>query len=236
HGILNLLTNGSFTYTPVSNYYGADSFTYRASDGLTNSGLATVSLTVTNVNRAPVATDDTYGLIKNSSLVVTSPGVLVNDTDLDGDLLRAVVVTGPAHGSLNLLTNGGFTYTPVSNYYGADSFTYQANDGFTNSGVATVTLTITNVNRAPIAKDDSYGLNKNSSLTVSAPGILANDTDADGDALTALLVAGPAHGSLTLLTNGSFTYTPVSNYYGADSFTYRANDGLTNFGVATVSL
>jgi len=193
--------------------------------------------TVTLVtNRPPVATDDTYGLNKNGSLTVTAAGVLANDNDADGDSLTAVLAITAAHGSLILNADGSFTYTPVSNYFGADSFTYRANDGLTNSGIATVSLTITNVNRAPVAADDSYGLNKNSSLTVSAPGVLANDTDLDGDALTALLDTTATHGSLTLNANGSFTYTPVSNYFGADSFTYHANDGAANSGIATVSL
>src|SRR5439155_625146 len=136
-----------------------------------------------------------YGLNKNSALTVSAPGVLANDTDLDGDSLTAMLVTGPAHGVLSLSTNGSFTYTPVSNYFGSDSFTYQASDGVTNSGAAVVSLTITNSNRAPLAVNDSYGLNKNSALTVSAPGVLANDIDLDGDPLTALLVTAPAHGT-----------------------------------------
>src|SRR5206468_12846727 len=96
----------------------------------------------------------------------------------------------------NTKSNSYFPYT--THYRSSDSFTYRASDGVTNSGIATVSLTITNVNRAPVATDDSYGLNKNSSLTVNAPGVLSNDTDLDGDALAAVLVATAAHGSLTL--------------------------------------
>src|SRR6185295_4501838 len=110
------------------------------------------------------------------------------------------------------------------------------NDGLTNSPLATVSLTISNINRAPAVTDDGFTLGKNASLTVNAPGVLSNDTDLDGDTLTATLGTGPTHGTLNLLPNGSFTYTPVSNYFGADSFTYRANDGLTNSALATVSL
>ena len=91
-----------------------------------------------------MANNDSYGVNKNTSLTVTAPGVLGNDVDLDGNPMTAVLVATTAHGTLNLSTNGGFTYTPVSNYFGADSFTYQVNDGVTNSGVATVSLTITN--------------------------------------------------------------------------------------------
>src|SRR5207249_3452984 len=126
-----------------------------------------------------------------------------------------------------LRRSSNFTYTPVSNYFGTDSFTYRVSDGVATSGVATVSLTITNVNRAPVATDDSYTLGKNGSLSVTAAGVLGNDTDLDGDALTAAIVATAAHGSLALNANGSFIYTPVSNYFGVDSFTYRANDGLT---------
>ncbi|PYJ08398.1 MAG: hypothetical protein DME25_01630, partial [Verrucomicrobia bacterium] len=236
HGVLSLSTNGGFTYTPNSNYFGADSFSYQAGDGLTNSASATVSLAITNVNRAPVANSDGYGLNKNSPLNVSGPGVLGNDTDADGDTLTATLLSGPFHGMLILSPNGGFGYTPNSNYFGADSFSYRVGDGMTNSATATVSLTITNVNRAPVAYSDGYGLNKNSALTISASGVLGNDTDADGDTLAASVVTGPAHGTLSLSTNGGFTYAPNSNYFGADSFTYQASDGLTNSASATVSL
>src|SRR5207253_3939863 len=73
-------------------------------------------------------------------------------------------------------------------------------------------------------------------LTVGVPGVLRTDADADGDALTAVLVGGPAHGALTLNPNGSFTYTPAANYNGPDSFTYKANDGQALSNLATVSL
>src|SRR5207302_407115 len=213
HGSLNLSTNGGFTYTPASNYFGADSFTYQINDGVTNSGTATVNLT----NRKSIvqgeANDDSYGVNKNSSLTVAAPGVLGNDSALDGNTMAAVLVTGSAHGTLSLSTNGGFTYTPASNYFGADSFTYQINDGVTNSGTATVNLTITNVIRPPVANNDSYGLNKNSSLTMAAPGVLANDSDLDGNTMAALLVSGPAHGTLRLKANTSVLHTRDSNVF-----------------------
>ncbi|MEO5712428.1 MAG: Ig-like domain-containing protein, partial [Luteolibacter sp.] len=102
--------------------------------------------------------------------------------------------------------------------------------------IATVSITVNAVNTAPVALDDSYSINKNSMLVVSAAGVLTNDTDAQSNPLTAVLSAGPTHGSLTLSANGSFTYTPATDHTGPDSFTYRANDGSLNSNVATVSI
>src|SRR5207237_4473522 len=96
---------------------------------------------------------------------------------------------------------------------------------------ATLSLTVT----APVASNESYTATEEKAVTVAAPGVLGNDTDADGYPLTAVLVNGPAHGTLTLNANGSFTYTPAAAYTGADSFTYNANDGQALSNVATVS-
>ena len=90
---------------------------------------------------------------------------------------------------------------------------------------------------APVANNDSYGTNQNTPLTVLGTGVLANDTDADNNPLTAVIVSNPSHAaSFTLNSNGSFSYTPVTNYTGSDSFTYRANDGEKNSNVATVAI
>src|SRR5205823_3335131 len=143
-------------------------------------------------------------------------------TDADGDSLTVALVSGPSHGALTLNGGGSFTYTPVAGYTGSDSFTYQASDGQLDSNVATVTLAVTD--DAPVANDDSYTASKNNPLTVAAHGALPIDSDANGDALTAAVVSGPAHGTLTLNGDGSFTYTPAAGYTGSDSFTYQASD------------
>ena len=236
HGTLTLNGNGSFLYTPAANYFGPDSFTYKANDGQANSGVATVSLTVTHVNHAPVAANDAYSTPQDTALNVSAPGVLGNDSDPDGDALTAMLVSNPSHGTLTLNGNGSFVYTPASGYSGGDSFTYKDSDGQTNSGVATVTLTVVHVNHAPIAVNDSYYTPQDTALNVGAPGVLSNDSDPDGDALTAVLLTRPTHGTLTFNSNGSLLYTPTTGYFGPDSFTYRASDGQTNSAAATVSL
>jgi large repetitive protein len=195
-----------------------------------------VQYTVQGANSAPVAVNDAYSTNQNTTLTMTAPGVLANDTDPEGASLTAQLVTGPAHGTLILNSNGSFTYTPTTGYTGSDGFTYRASDGTLTSGNAAVTITITAVNQPPVASNDSYSTTQNTVLTTAAPGVLANDTDPEGTTLTALLLSGPTHGTLTLNSNGSFTYTPTSGYSGGDSFTYRANDGTTNSNTATVTI
>src|SRR5206468_1341572 len=224
HSSLTLNSNGSFTYTPTTGYSGPDSFTYKANDGFANSNVATVSLTV---NAAPTVVNHSYTTNKGVVLSVPAPGVLAGSTDPGGSE-QAAVVTGPAHGSLTLNADGSFTYTPTAGYSGPDSFTFKAHDGTLDSNAATASI---RVDAPPVAVNDSYTVAENTPLSIATPGVLANDSDADGDPITAVLAVGPAHGSLTLNPNGSFTYAPTTNFLGADSFTYNANDGFADSSV-----
>src|SRR6185436_13008540 len=117
------------------------------------------------VNDAPVAVNDTYATNEDTPLtIVIANSVLSNDTDIDGNTLTAILVTGPAQGTLTLNANGTFTYTPGANYNGSDSFTYRANDGTVNSNIATVTITINAVNDAPVAVNNAYTTNEDTPL------------------------------------------------------------------------
>jgi hypothetical protein len=129
------------------------------------------------------------------------------------------------------------TYDPSPNYNGSDGFNFKVNDGTVDSGAATVSISVNAVNDPPVANGDSYSMLQSAgSLTVNAPGVLGNDTDADGNALTSVLVSGPSDGTLVLNADGSFTYTPDSGFAGPDSFTYKANDGTADSNVATVKI
>jgi VCBS repeat-containing protein len=135
--VLTNASTGAYTYTPLSNATGTDAFTFRASDGLAQSNLATVTVTITPVNDAPMATAQSVTTAQNTPVALTLAG-----SDVDGDTLTFAIVTGPANGTLSG-TPPAVTYTPKANFGGTDSFTFRANDGKVNSASATVTLTIT---------------------------------------------------------------------------------------------
>ena len=226
HGTLDLNEDGSFTYDPDDGFHGEDTFTYRAYDGTEYSDAATVTITV---NDPPLAMDDAYDVDEDGTLTIDAPGVLEDDTDADGDTLTMKVITHPVHGTLTPNADGSFTYKPNANYHGDDMFTYVANDGYADSATATVTITVHSVNDAPVAVADEYETDQDVKLTVAAPGVLANDTDVEGDSLTAVISVYPSHGSVTPLTDGSFEYTPDAGFTGVDTFKYTVNDGSLEY-------
>ncbi len=191
HGSLLASSDGSFSYRPEPNYYGLDTFTYVASDGLLQSSLATVTIEVASLNDAPVAANDSYQVQEDTLLDVSIDGVLTNDRDVDGDLLGAILVAQPTHGSLQLFSDGSFRYQPDPDYFGMDRFTYKATDGILESAEATVLIEVLPVNDPPIANPDRYSIESSKLLNVVAPGVLGNDQDIDHDPLNANLVSGP---------------------------------------------
>jgi VCBS repeat-containing protein len=188
-----------------------------------------------------VGANDAYGTVEDEELTVQAPGVLANDTDADGDDLTATGLTQPANGEVVLTADGSFTYTPDAGFAGTDTFTYKASDGSATSAAATVTITVEEgeeppVNTAPVAGSDAYAAVGGEPLTLPAPGVLANDTDEDGNVLTATGVTQPANGTVTLAADGSFTYTSDAGFSGKDVFTYRADDGEDLSTPATVTI
>jgi hypothetical protein len=244
NGVLTLNADGSFSYTPNANFNGADSFSYHFTydGGTISTNVATVSLFIDPVNDAPVALDDNFAATAGVAFVAGGTGVLANDTDIDGPSLTAVLSSGPANGTLTLNANGTFTYTADAGFAGVDTFTYIVDDtsGGPNqfSGLATVSITVAAApNALPVAVNDSYANGFDTVLSVNAAlGLLANDTDADNDSLTAALVAAPASGALVLGSDGSFSFTPAAGFSGPVTFTYRANDGTGNSTAATVTI
>ena len=141
-------SDGSFTYTPDPDWNGTTSFSYgaRAGDGECigdAEAFATVTITVNPVNDAPTARADSFQALRDRTLNVAGPGVLLNDHDLDGDAIFSFKETDPAHGSVTLAPDGAFIYTPDAGYVGPDGFSYRASDGTLTSPVRIVSITVT---------------------------------------------------------------------------------------------
>jgi Big-like domain-containing protein len=241
--------NGTLTYGPAPNANGKASVTVRAHDdggsaggGADTSAPQTFTIIVTPVNDPPVANPDSVTVAEDDPAGVTF-NVLANDTDVDpGDVLSVSSYDGStiSNGTLSSSGGGTFNYVPDPGFSGVETFTYVAADasGATTSGTATIT--VTSVPHSPVAGGDAYVTQKDTPLTIAAPGVLGNDGDPDGDTLTLQTspINGPANGVVVLGSNGSFTYTPNSGFTGTDSFTYRIDDGTGRSadGVVTITV
>ena len=161
----------------------SDQFTYRVSDGKGGVDTAIARISINPVNDEPVANNDFFTVNEGQVLNVGPAGVLSNDSDADLDALTAALVEPPQNGSLQLDADGSFRYTHDGSETRADHFTYRASDGNGGSSIAQVTLNINAVNDAPTVRDDRYSVSAGGTLTVAAPGLLANDSDPDGGPL-----------------------------------------------------
>jgi hypothetical protein len=179
------------TYTPAGNYFGADSFTFKATDSQGDSNEARVTIVVAPVPDAPVAAPDgPYFVTEGGTLTEHPPSVLLNDFDPDLEPLTARAVTSPAHGTLALRSDGGFTYTPAPRYFGSDTFTYVANDGLLDSSPATVVIQV----RPAPGHEVTTG-------AVPPGGTLTTDTEGDGATLEDAIettVSTPQGGDVTI--------------------------------------
>ena len=230
NGTVVLNENGTFTYTPNTNYNGPDSFEYTISDGNGGTDTATVSITVVPVNDAPVAVDDSASTNEDTPVTVS---VLDNDSDLDGDALTVVSTTTPSNGTVVINNNGTITYTPNENFSGSDSFEYTISDGNGGTDTATVTITVNAVNDAPVAVDDVATTDEDNAVTIS---VLDNDSDVDGNGLTVTSTTTPSNGTVVINSDGTVTYTPNADYNGTDSFEYTISDGNGGTDTAVVTI
>ncbi len=235
HGSVTLNADGTFSYTHDGGESTSDSFVYQVCDDGDPSlcATATVHITVNPVNDPPQAENDAYNVDEDTTLDVSAPGVLGNDSDVDNANLSAILVSDATHGNLTLNSDGSFSYTPNANFHGSDSFTYRAGDGSAQSNIATVSITVDPVNDNPVANDDEASTVENVPVDID---VLANDEDVDGDELTITGVSEPDHGAATINPDGTITYTPDEGFTGEDSFTYTISDGNGGADTATVSI
>jgi hypothetical protein len=220
-----LNADGSFVYTPDPDFHGTDSFTYVAHDGLADSNVATVMITVNPVNDPPVAVADTYAMDMDGTLVIdASSGVLVNDSDADGDELTATLVDEPEFGTLDFNADGSFTYTPPTGFRGLDTFTYQASDGELLSDAVVVTIEVHPLTR-PIARDDEYEVLEDSLLEDNVFAVTANDLFSEFFApLPVVIVTPPQHGIAEVVLGLYIRYQPDPDFFGVDTLEYEIRD------------
>jgi len=226
------------------------------------SAIGTVTVTVNAVNDPPVAGDDNVTATEDEPLVFDADDLLANDTpgpaNESAQTIEVTAVSGTsAQGGSVALVNGQITYTPAANFNGTDTFTYTVTDSQGETKQATVIVTVDPVNDLPVANDDgqndpNYVTDEDTPLMVGGPnGVLANDTDVDSnsainqapggfntlDPASIQVVSGPSHGQVVFASDGSFVYTPDTNYSGADSFQYTVSDtagGVSNPATVTI--
>jgi hypothetical protein len=229
-------TAPTLTYTPNANYNGDDSFTFKVNDGTVDSATVTVSITVTAVDDPPVATAQSVIINEDTAVRIELHGQGTDVDNGDWGMLIWALVSEPNNGTLKKPEEDhgpyspGTIYIPNTNYNGNDSFTFKVFNE-QDSEPATVSVTVTAVNDLPVANDQSVEVGQNMPqhpITLSA-------SDADGDSLTYLLVSNPSNGQLSG-TPPNLTYTPNADYDGADSFTFKVNDGTVDSEPATVSI
>lgn len=220
---------GLVTYQPASGFSGIDKFDFFASDGVCQSDPVTVTITVASPPVPPVVRPDTYTLDEDTVLNVPAPGVLSNDSDLAGRPLSSSLMVGALKGTAVVGSNGAFIYTPKLNYFGSDSFVYNASNGAL-SAYTTVNLTILPVNDAPVASPQLLQTKQNTSLSITL-----SATDVDDTELTYTIESQPVHG-FVVGTGVSVTYLPEANFHGRDEFTFAATDPHGSKGTAKIQI
>lgn len=231
-GNIALNANGSFVYTPIANFNGTVFFNYQVCDGGNLCATATANIVVNAVNDLPIAANDSF---TSQEEVILNGNVSLNDTDADGESLVYTVITNPSSGQLILNANGTFVYTPVVNFFGNVNFSYSACDAANACATAIVTITVTNVNDAPIAVNDSFNVAEDGVLGGS---VALNDSDPDGGILTYSIAVGPVNGIINMTNTGSFSFSPNANFHGVEQVIYNVCDaqGLCDQGTLFITV
>jgi hypothetical protein len=240
HGVLSG-SGPTFTYTPAQDYNGPDSITFKVNDGSHDSNTSTVNITITEVNDAPVATDDAASANEDSHADLSAIDFAANDSTGPADeslqllTVTSVSATANTHGTVSL-ANGIVTYTPDANFNGAASFEYQVCDNGNTNGspdskcaTGVVNVTVNPVNDAPGANSQSVTTNSNTPVTITLSG-----NDLETADLVFEVTATPAHGSLAGM-GANLTYTPNANYSGPDSFQFTVRDAGDGSATALTS-
>jgi len=229
---------GAIVYEPTAGFLGTDSFTYTIRDGfgaISNIAVVAINVLDSTLNTPPVAVGDLASTPEDTAVTFN---VVANDTDAENNLLPGSIAftSNPANGTLRANSNGSVTFTPAANFNGDYTFAYTVKDSLASvSGPASVTVTVTPVNDAPLAVNDAATTSEDAAVTFS---VTANDSDPDGAVApgSVAVVTQPANGAVTTDTNGDVTYTPDADFFGINTFTYTVSDGTLLSSPATVTV
>ncbi|MFW1605372.1 tandem-95 repeat protein, partial [Vibrio parahaemolyticus] len=226
--VLVSIENGIATISPTADWNGSETLTFTATDPSGESISQTVNFTV-----APVAdiVADKATVVEDTSTVIK---VLGNDTfEGDGKVVSLDTNNGPANGTVSVNPDGSVTYTPNDNYHGTDSFTYIVTSGGVSEST-TVSVDVTPVNDAPVAKGDTAITDEDTPVTID---VLPNDTDIDGDKLSIQSASVPEAQGKVEIVDGKLVFTPAENFNGDAEITYTVTDGaLTDQAKVTVTV
>ncbi len=226
------LDSANVEYTPRAGFAGTDVFTYEVGDTFGARARATVTVSVENA--PPKAGPDSVGTKPNVAVTIN---VTRNDTDPDGDpvvLIQSPIVVPPTNGTAVRVDAANITYTPVRDFVGTDSFTYEVGDTFGSRARAVVTVRV--ANSPPVALDDAATTKPGLPVTVT---VTANDSDPDGDAVLLIaspIVVAPLNGTATKVDGGRIAYTPNAGFIGVDSFSYEIGDSFGARARAVVTI
>ncbi|MGM6163240.1 tandem-95 repeat protein, partial [Vibrio parahaemolyticus] len=222
------IVNGIATITPTADWNGSETLTFTATDPSGESVSQPVNFTV-----APVAdiVADKATVVEDTSTVIK---VLGNDTfEGDGKVVSLDTNNGPANGTVSVNPDGSVTYTPNDNYQGTDSFTYIVTSGGVSEST-TVSVDVTPVNDAPVAKDDTAITDEDTPVTID---VLPNDNGIDGDKLSIQSASVPEAQGKVEIVDGKLVFTPAENFNGDAEITYTVTDGeLTDAAKVTVTV
>lgn len=214
NGNLTIMADGGFSYNPAKNFFGNDQFSYTIGNGNGGKDSAIVYLRI-----IPLARNHEFTILYNTRLIKTALDIVPNKT------IRIRKYTKARNGIVTAASDGGFIYQPHVDFVGEDTFGYTAHDGRGASGTATISVVVKHPNAEPVATQDSFKTEEETTITVEAYDILVNDYDADGDTLSIESYSTPLHGTLIMNSDGGFKYTPNSGFVGMESFQYTINDG-----------
>ncbi len=228
HGTVTVATDGNWTFTPDSGFSGTDSFKVTVSDGREGTATSTITITVKEKPNTP----PTVGNYTKETNFETAVSGKVTGQDSDGDALTYTKNTDPVHGTVTVAIDGNWTYTPNSGFSGTDNFKITVSDG--REGTATSNITII-VKEKPNTPPTVGNYTKETNFETAVSGKVTGQ-DSDGDALTYAKNTDPVHGTVTVATDGNWTYTPNSGFSGTDNFKVTVSDGKGGSATSTVTL